>query len=218
MVTQSTVGQAEQWHTPGGEDIEYLLLLWGSFLCSIYGLWSVVSLYVGLCMLDYFVESHGGVKGDEQYNVAIRVDRGPTCCDVGAVPGRSFAMCGDPQGYITNGCCCDKCISGKNRLIYSAESEQVACVSVHCKLGTRATQNSAYRCWRGGVKGNLFSRSDQMRRVDNVPFDCRVFPVIGTDERTLRDVMVQCDAHWKLREYRALTADQLTSCRFRGNF
>ncbi|WP_417393472.1 hypothetical protein [Gimesia sp.] len=55
-------------------------------------------------MLDYFVESHGGVKGDEQYHVAIRVDGGPTCCDVGAVSGRSSAMCGDPQAHITNGC------------------------------------------------------------------------------------------------------------------
>ena len=103
-VTQNTVGQAEQWHTPGGEDIEILLFLWGSFLCAICGLWSVVSLHIGLFMLDYFVERHGGVKGDEQDHVAIRVDRGPKCCDVGAVPGRSFAMCGDPQATITNGC------------------------------------------------------------------------------------------------------------------
>ena len=90
---------SRQWHTPGGEDIEILLLLWGSFLCSICGLWSVVR-----CMLDYFGERQGGVKGDEQYHVAIRVDGEPTCCDVGAVPRRSFAMCGDPQATITNGC------------------------------------------------------------------------------------------------------------------
>ncbi|WP_339674521.1 hypothetical protein, partial [uncultured Gimesia sp.] len=51
----------------GGEDIDVLLFLWGSFLCSICGLWSVVSLHAGLFMVDYFVESHGGVKGDEQY-------------------------------------------------------------------------------------------------------------------------------------------------------
>ncbi|WP_291170059.1 hypothetical protein [Gimesia sp.] len=55
-------------------------------------------------MLDYFGERQGGVKGDEQYHVAIRVDGEPTCCDVGAVPRRSFAMCGDPQATITNGC------------------------------------------------------------------------------------------------------------------
>ncbi|MAX36714.1 MAG: hypothetical protein CME33_09120 [Gimesia sp.] len=106
-------------------------------------------------MLDYFVESHGGVKGDEQYHVAIRVDRGPTCCDVGAVPGRSVAMCVDPQGYISNGCEFRQCKSGKNRLIFSEESEQVACVSVHSKLVTRATHFGAYRCWRGGVKSNM---------------------------------------------------------------
>ena len=69
-----TVGQAEQWHTLGGEDIEILLFLLGSFLCAICGLWSVVSLHVGLFMVDYFVERHGGVKGDEQDHVAIRVD------------------------------------------------------------------------------------------------------------------------------------------------
>ncbi len=73
------------------------------------------------------------------------------------MPGRSFAMCGDPQGYITNGCCCDKCKSGKNRLICSEDCEQVSRVSVHSKLGTRATQFVAYRCWRGGVKGKLSS-------------------------------------------------------------
>ena len=66
MVTQSTVGQADRWHPHGGEDIESLLLLWSSFLCSICGLWSVVSLHVVLFMVDYFVEGHGGVKGDEQ--------------------------------------------------------------------------------------------------------------------------------------------------------
>ncbi|WP_291171097.1 hypothetical protein [Gimesia sp.] len=108
-------------------------------------------------MVDYFVESHGGVKGDEQYHVAIRVDGEPTCCDVGAVPGRWAAMCGDPQGDISNGWGFRQCKSGKNRLICSEESEQVARVSVHCKLGTRATQNSAYRQRRGGVKCNLLS-------------------------------------------------------------
>ena len=114
------------------------------------------SLWFG-CMVDYFVESHGGVKGDEQYHVAIRVDGEPTCCDVGAVPRRSFAMCGDPQAQITNRCAFTQCKSGKNRLICSEESEQVARVSVFCKLGTRATQNSAYRRWRAGVKCNLVS-------------------------------------------------------------
>ena len=111
-------------------------------------------------MVDYFVESHGGVKVDEQYNVAIRVDRGPICCDVGAVPGRSFAMCGDPQAHITNGCGFRQCKSGKNRLIYSEGLEQVARVSMHCKLVTRATQLGAYRQRRGGVKYSLSSRGD----------------------------------------------------------
>ena len=117
-------------------------------------------------MVDYFVESHGGVKGDKQYHVAIRVERKPNCCDVGAVPRRSIAMCGDPQATITNGCCFRQYKSGKNRLNCSEDQERVACVSVHCKLVTRATQNSAYRCWRGGVKGSLFSVSDQMRRTE----------------------------------------------------
>ena len=108
-------------------------------------------------MVDYFVESHGDVKGDEQYNVAIRVDREPTCCDVGAVPGRSFAMCGDPQANITNGCGYRQCKSGKKGLFSSEKCEQVARVLVHCKLGTRATQLGAYRQRRGGVKCSLSS-------------------------------------------------------------
>ena len=67
-------------------------------------------------------------------------------------------MCGDPQGYITNGWCFRQCKSGKNRLIFREESEHVACVSVHCKLVTRATQLGAYSGWgQGGVKSNLFS-------------------------------------------------------------
>ncbi len=112
-------------------------------------------------MVGYFVESHGGVKGDEQAHVAKRVEKGPTCCDVGAVPGRSFAMCGDPQATITNRCRFRQCKSGKNSLIYSEDQEQVACVSVLCKLVTRATQNSAYRQRRGGVKGSLSSCGDR---------------------------------------------------------
>ena len=153
-------------------------------------------------MVDYFVEGRGGVKGDEQYNVAIRVDREPTCCDVGAVPGRCFAMCGDPQAHITNVCGFRQCKSGKNRLFCSEDQAQVARVSVHCKLGTRATQFSAYRQRRGGVKGSLFSRSDQMRRGDNVPFDCRVFPVIRVDYHQLRAAMIYCDAIWKICQNR----------------
>ncbi|MAX38894.1 MAG: hypothetical protein CME33_20255 [Gimesia sp.] len=149
------------------------------------------------CMFDYFVERHGGVKGDEQDHVAIRVDGEPICCDVGAMPGRSFAMCGDPQATITNGCGFRQCKSGKNRLIFSEDPEQVACVSVHCKLVTRATQFSAYRQRRGGVKGSLFSRSDHMRRIDNVPFDGRVFPIIRVDYHRLRAAMVHCVALWK---------------------
>ncbi|MAX40609.1 MAG: hypothetical protein CME33_29060 [Gimesia sp.] len=67
-------------------------------------------------------------------------------------------MCGDPQGTITNGWCFRQCKSGKNRLIFSEESEQVACVSVLCKLVTRATQLGAYSGWEQvGVKSNFFS-------------------------------------------------------------
>ncbi|HAH47790.1 MAG TPA: hypothetical protein DCM07_23640, partial [Planctomycetaceae bacterium] len=58
---------------------------------------------------------------------------------------------------------------------------------------------------------NLFSRSEQMRRVDTVPFGCRVSPVIGTDETRLRATLLPCDAHWKLGECRLLSAGQLTS-------
>jgi len=74
------------------------------------------------------------------------------------VPGRWAAMCGDPQGYITNGWCFRQCKSGKNSLFCSEELQQVACVSVHCKLVTRATQLGAYSGWgQAGVKSNLFS-------------------------------------------------------------
>ncbi|HAH45633.1 MAG TPA: hypothetical protein DCM07_12405 [Planctomycetaceae bacterium] len=69
-------------------------------------------------------------------------------------------MCGDPQATITNGCCFRQCKSGINRLFCSEEPEQVACVSVHCKLVTRATQLGAYpRQRHPGVKSNLISAS-----------------------------------------------------------
>ncbi|WP_417390184.1 hypothetical protein [Gimesia sp.] len=113
-------------------------------------------------MVDYFVESHGGVKGDEQDHVAIRVDMGAMSGGAEVVPGRKAAMCGDPQGDITNRCGFRQCKSGKNRLICSEDREQLSRVSVHCKLGTRATQNSAYRCWRGSVKFILCSGSAEM--------------------------------------------------------
>ena len=172
----------------------------------------VVSLHVGFCMLDYFVESHGGVKGDEQDHVAIRVEREPTCCDVEAVSGRSVAMCVDPQATITNRCDFRQCKSGKIRLFCSEDQELVACVSVHCKLVTRATQLGAYSGWgQEGVKRNLFSRSDQMRRVDTVPFGCGVSSVIGTDETRLKATLLPCDTHWKLGECRLHSAGQLTS-------
>ncbi len=78
--------------------------------------------------------------------------------DAGAVPGRRAAMCDDPQATITNRCGFRQCKSGKNRLICSEEPEQLARVSVHCKLDTRATQLGAYFVsTRGGVKSNLFS-------------------------------------------------------------
>ncbi|HBL47087.1 MAG TPA: hypothetical protein DDZ90_27250 [Planctomycetaceae bacterium] len=66
-------------------------------------------------------------------------------------------MCGDPQGYISSGCEFRQCKSEKNRFFCSEDQEQVACVSVHCKLSTRATHFGAYRQRRGGVKGKICS-------------------------------------------------------------
>ncbi|HBL46342.1 MAG TPA: hypothetical protein DDZ90_23445, partial [Planctomycetaceae bacterium] len=71
-------------------------------------------------------------------------------------------MCGDPQGNIRNRCRFMQCKSGKNRLNCSEDLEQVVRVSVHCKLGTRATQNSAYRQRRAAVKFILCSGSAGM--------------------------------------------------------
>ena len=68
--------------------------------------------------------------------------------------------CGDPQGYIMNGCGFRQCKSGKNRLNCSEEDEQLACVSVHCKLTTRATHLDAYSgSGIERIKGDLFSES-----------------------------------------------------------
>lgn len=50
-----------------------------------------------------------------------------------------------------------------------------------------------------------------MRRVDNVLFDCRVFPVIMAEYHRLRTAMVQCGAFWKILEREALRAGQLVS-------
>ncbi|MEQ8633370.1 hypothetical protein [Gimesia maris] len=83
-----------------------------------------------------------------------------------ATPGRGPAMCGDPQAYIGNKCCFEQCKSGKNRLYYGEELEQATRVSVHCKLGTRATHFSVYRRRRAGVKGSLFSFFRQAAEVD----------------------------------------------------
>ncbi len=163
-VNTSTVGQAEQMAPARGMRTLSIYYCCGIHSCvravdlESVGWGFVVPLHIGLFMLDYFVERHGGVKGDEQYHVAIRVDRGPTCCDVGAVPRRSVAMCGDPQAHITNRCRCRQCKSGKNGLIFSEDLEQVVHVSVHCKLVTRATQLGAYSGWgHAGVKSNFFS-------------------------------------------------------------
>ena len=99
-----------------------------------------------------------GSRGDEKKHVAIRVDRGSMLGGTGAVPGRRAAMCGDPQATTTNRCGFRQCKSGKNRLICSEEPEQLARVSVHCKLDTRATQLGAYFVSTlEGVKSNLFS-------------------------------------------------------------
>ncbi|HCO27227.1 MAG TPA: hypothetical protein DIT97_31050, partial [Gimesia maris] len=70
------------------------------------------------------------------------------------------------QAYITNRCGFRQCKSGKNRLFYSADLEQVVRVSVHCKLVTRATQFVVYRHRRASVKGSLYSVSDQMRGIE----------------------------------------------------
>ena len=87
------------------------------------------------------------------------------------IQGRAIAMsrrcraescrwCGDPQGDITNGCGFRQCKSGKNRLNCSEENEQLACVSVHCKLVTRATHFDAYSgSGIERIKGNLFSEN-----------------------------------------------------------
>ncbi len=71
--------------------------------------------------------------------------------------GEGLRWCGDPHAHFTNWCGCRQCKSGKNRLILSEDLEQVARVSVHCKLSTRATQVNVYRRRRAGVKGSLFS-------------------------------------------------------------
>ncbi|WP_417377093.1 hypothetical protein [Gimesia maris] len=63
--------------------------------------WPVTFLF---CMVDYFVEAQEGVKGHEQFKLAIQVDTGPTQGDAGAVSGRCCSMCGDPQAYIGNWC------------------------------------------------------------------------------------------------------------------
>ncbi|EDL60951.1 mutT/nudix family protein [Gimesia maris DSM 8797] len=84
------------------------------------------------------------------------------------VPGRKPAMWGDPQDHITNRCHFRQCKSGKNRPICSEEYKQVARVSVHCKLGTRATQINAYRQWRDGVKFSLSSRGDPIFTVPSI--------------------------------------------------
>ncbi|WP_291167176.1 hypothetical protein [Gimesia sp.] len=167
-----------------------MLLLLDSFWCSIYepgvrwlGVCGFVAgwfLHVGLCMVDYFREGRGCVKGDEKDDVAIRVDRGPMLDDTVAVPGRRVAMCGDPQGYSTNGCGFEQCKSGKNRLFCSEDQEQVAGVSVHCKLVTRATQLGAYSGWgQGQVKSNIFSRRNQSRlNFRRNYFLCRIIETI----------------------------------------
>ncbi|WP_417381814.1 hypothetical protein [Gimesia sp.] len=107
-------------------------------------------------------EERGEVKGDERSNVAIFVDTGTIFGGAEVVPGRKPTKCGDPQAYITNGCGFRQCKSGKNRLFYGEDQEQLSRVSVHCKLGTRATQFSVYRWWRAAVKFILCSGSAGM--------------------------------------------------------
>ncbi len=50
-----------------------------------------------------------------------------------------------------------------------------------------------------------------MRRVDNVPFGCRVFLVIRAMYHRLRTAMVQCGAIWKILDCGAHRAGQLAS-------
>ncbi|WP_417377157.1 hypothetical protein, partial [Gimesia maris] len=55
--------------------------------------------------------------------------------------------------------CFANCSSGKKSLKPGGYFEQVSRVSVHCKLGTRATRNNAYRQWRERVKLNFYSEN-----------------------------------------------------------
>ncbi len=119
------------------------------------GVWGIG--FVFLCE-GYLREWRGGSKGVFRTLWRYRL-----------IPGRAIAMsrrcraeacrwCGDPQGDITNGCGFRQCKTGKNRLVFSEDMEQVACVSVHCKLVTRATHLDAYSDGgQGGVKSKLFS-------------------------------------------------------------
>jgi len=108
---------------------------------------------------DHLREWRAG-QGDFRHAVAIQVDTGAMSGGTGAVWGRKPAKCGDPQAHFANKCGFRQCKSGKNRLFCGEDLEQVARVSVHCKLVTRATQLGAYSgSKQGGVKWNFCSRS-----------------------------------------------------------
>jgi len=111
---------------------------------------------------DHLREWRAESKGVLGNAVAIQVDNGAMSDGTGTVPWQRAAKCGDPQANFANGCGFRQCKSGKNRLFYGEDLEQVARVSVHCKLVTRATQLGAYSGWgQGGVKSKFCSRTNQ---------------------------------------------------------
>ncbi|QDT78586.1 hypothetical protein Mal35_20350 [Gimesia maris] len=111
---------------------------------------------------DHLREWRAESKGVLGHVVAIQVDTGAMSGRTGAVPRRRAAKCGDPQAHFANKCGFRQCKSGKNRLFCGEDLEQVARVSVHCKLVTRATQLDAYSGWgQGAVKSNFCSRTNQ---------------------------------------------------------
>ncbi|HCO22063.1 MAG TPA: hypothetical protein DIT97_02960, partial [Gimesia maris] len=76
--------------------------------------------------------------------------------------------------------------SGKKGLFYGEDLEQVSRVSVHCKLGTRATQNNAYRRRRGGVKFKMLSMTLRIPRL------CAEFTLSLLGDLPLRCVVYTC--------------------------
>ncbi len=111
---------------------------------------------------DHLREWRAGSKG--VFGMLWRYRLIPGRCQ--AVPGRcrgeGLRWCGDPQAHFANKCGFRQCKSGKNWLFCGEDLEQVARVSVHCKLVTRATQLDAYSVWgQGAVKSKFCSGANQ---------------------------------------------------------